>query len=189
MTTLLPAVLLLVAAAVCRAEEAAGAHHAVGFRENLPFWGLVAFFGFLAALKFLGWDALVGGMQAREEREKSLISEAEQLRQRTAEQLRHNRGLMESLDETVREIIDEAHRDADHTRGDIRAVADREAALSRQRAELEIDRAQAQSLSQIFETAADRIAERAAERIRGGLSPERQSALIDAAVGEFAALK
>ena len=177
-----PAVCL--GAAAGHAVEA-GEHGSGGLWDNLPFWGLVAFLGFLYAIRKLGWNALVTGMQEREENELRLIGEAEQLRQQALEQLRHYQGLMEAVDEHVREALAEAGRDADHTRNDIRAVAQREAQLVRQRAEVEIERVRSQSLSDIFEATVDRIVREAEARIRTRLSPTAQQKLIDAAVAEF----
>lgn len=178
---------LLAADVAQAAGDAAG--HGGGIKEDLPFWGIVAFIGFLIAIKKLGWDSLTSGMQDREANENRLIAEAEQLRASTAEQLRLNKGQMESLDELVRQTLAEAQRDADHTRKDIRAAAEQEALLSRQRAEQEISRVRNQSLSDLFEATASRIAAEAEARIRKTLTPGAQQRLIDAAVGEFVAQK
>lgn len=178
----LPAVGLAAAAGHGAAEE----EHAVGgIWDNLPVWGLIAFLGFLYAIRKLGWDSFLTGMREREENELRLIGEAEQLRQQALERLRHYQGQMEALDEHVREALAEAQRDADHTRRDIRTVAQREAELVRQRAEVEIERVRNQSLSEIFEATVDRITREAEARIRARLSPTVQQKLIDAAVAEF----
>lgn len=163
----------------------AGDHSSGGLWDNLPFWGLVAFLGFLYAIRKLGWNALVTGMQEREENELRLIGEAEQLRQQALEQLRHYQGLMEAVDEHVREALAEAERDADHTRNDLRSIAQREAQFIQQRAEVEVERVRSQSLSDIFELTVDRIVREAEARIRTRLSPTAQQKLIDAAVAEF----
>jgi F0F1-type ATP synthase membrane subunit b/b' len=178
--------LWLMPAAACAAEAA---HGAGGIREDLPFWGLVAFVGFLIALKFLGWDALTSGMRDREANENRLIADAERLRDETSALLRRNRGMMEAIDEEVRSALAEAERDVDHTRRDIRAIADRESQLSRQRAELEIGRARDQSLHEVFSSTAARIASEAERRIRAQLTPDQQQRLVDSAVSEFVARK
>jgi F0F1-type ATP synthase membrane subunit b/b' len=188
-TSLLAVAAWLAPVAVCLAETAHDAHGKVGLKEDLPFWGLVAFVGFLIALKFLGWDALTSGMREREATEKKLIADAELLRDDTGALLRKNRGMMEALDELVRSTLAEAERDASHTRRDIRAIADREASLTRQRAESEINRARDQSLSDLFSATAARIAAEAERRIRSQLTPDQQQRLMDSAVGEFAKRK
>ena len=173
--------------AVCLAADAHDAAHDVGLKGDLAFWGFVAFIGFLVALKFLGWDALTSGMQSRESNELQLISEAERLREEAAARLRRHLGQMEALDETVRGVMAEAHRDADQTRRDIRSIADREAELLQARANLEISRTRDQSLHELFDGFSTRIAEGAEQRIKSRLTPQAQQQLVDAAVGEFAA--
>lgn len=181
------AALTLLAANVGWAADAA--EHGGGIKNDLPFWGIVAFIGFVIAIKKLGWDSLTSGMAEREANENRLIADAEQLRAATTEQLRLNKGKMESLDELVRQTLAEAQRDADHTRKDIRSAAEQESVLSRQRAEAEISRVQNQSLSDLFAAAAERVAEQAEARIRKGLTPAAQQQLMDAAVGEFVSQK
>ena len=94
----------------------------------------------------------------------------------TTEQLRLNKGKMESLDELVRQTLAEAQRDADHTRKDIRSAAEQESVLSRQRAEAEISRVQNQSLSDLFAAAAERVAEQAEAQDSEGPHPSRAAA-------------
>lgn len=159
--------------------------HDYSLSSDLPFWAIVAFLGFIAAIKFLGWDSLTSGMKAREEKELALIAEAEGLRRQAAEQLLHHRGLMEALDEEVRDVLAEAERDADHTRRDIRAAAEREADAARERARVEIRRVKDQSLNEVFETVAGRVVQLTEDKLRGRLTPQDQDQLIDAALNEF----
>lgn len=180
--------LQLASSAVCLAADAHdAAHGGGGLKQDLPFWGFVAFIGFVVALKFLGWDSLTSGMQAREAKELEFISEAERLRDEAAARLRRHVGQMEALDETVRGVMAEAHRDADQTRRDIRSIADREAALLQARADLEISRTRDQSLHELFDRFSTRIAEGAEQRIKSQMTPQTQQQLVDAAIGEFAA--
>ena len=183
--TILAAALVLLSTTVCLAADAGGEHGTGSIKEDLPFWGIVAFVGFLLAIKFLGWDSLTSGMKEREETENQLIGEAEGLRNEAADQLRQQQGRMEALDEHVREVLAEAERDADHTRKDIHSVAENEAQLAHHRAEMEINRVKAQSLNDLFATAAERVAEQAEQRIKEKFSAADQEKLIDEAVTEF----
>ncbi len=159
--------------------------HDYSLSSDLPFWAIVAFIGFVVAIKFLGWDSLTSGMRAREENENRLIAEAEGLRRQAAEQLTTQRGVMEALDEEIREVHAEAERDAQHTRSDIRSVAEREAETARERARVEIRRVKDQSLNDVFEQVANRVVQLTEERLRGRLTPTDQDQLIDAALNEF----
>jgi F-type H+-transporting ATPase subunit b len=165
------------------AEEAAG--HGYSFFADLPFWGIVAFLVFLFAIKKLGWGSLTSSMKSREEKELSFIAEAEELRREAVEKLTEHRGIMEALDEEVRGVFEEAERDADHTRRDIRVVAEREAEMARERARVEIRRVKDQSLNEVFESVASRVIQLTEEKLRGRLTPDDQDQLIDAALNEF----
>lgn len=172
-------------------EEAGddGDEHGDSLASDLPFWGIIAFIGFLFAIKKLGWSSLTSGMAAREAEEQKLINDAEELRRQAAEQLTTQRGQMEALDEHVRAALAEAERDADHTRSDIRAAADREVANVRSRVDLEINRVKDQTLNDLFENFTQRVIDSTQDRLRGQLDPAAQDRLIGAALDEFAAGK
>jgi F-type H+-transporting ATPase subunit b len=161
------------------------AEHGYSLKTDLPFWGIVAFVLFLVAIKVLGWDALTGGMKAREEKELAFIAEAEGLRREAKEKLTEQRGIMEAVDEEVRGVFEEAERDADYTRRDIRDLAEREAETARERARVEIRRVKDQSLNDVFESVANRVVQLTEEKLRSRLTPNDQDQLIDAALNEF----
>jgi len=162
-------------------------HAYTGLASDLPFWGIIAFIGFILAIKKLGWGSFTSGLAKREAEELRLISEAEALRRRAAEQMTTHLGKMEALDEEVRGVLAEAQRDAEYTRRDIRAVADREAASARARADLEIGRVQDQTLSELFDGFAQRVIDATQQRMSGNLQPAQQDKLIDEALAEFSA--
>jgi F-type H+-transporting ATPase subunit b len=165
---------------------AEGGHAYSGLASDLPFWGIIAFIGFILALKKLGWGSFTSGLAGREAEEQRLIDEAEGLRRQAAEQLTVHRGKMEALDEQVREVFAEAERDAEYTRRDIRSVADREAASARARADLEISRVKDQTLNELFESFSQRVIDATQQKLRGSLKPTEQDKLIDEALAEFA---
>lgn len=170
------------------AEAGHGEGHAYsGLASDLPFWGIIAFIGFVFALKKLGWGSFTSGLAGREAEEQRLIDDAEGLRRQAAEQLMFHRGTMEALDEQVREVFAEAERDAEHTRQDIRSVADREAANARARADLEISRAKDQTLNDLFENFSQQVISATQQKLDGGLNPAAQDKLIDEALAEFSA--
>lgn len=182
------ALLLVAIAAPCRAAgDAAGeeAHTYGGLSTDLPFWGILAFVGFLLAIKFLGWDSLTSNMNSREEHERGLINAAEQTRREADDERREHLGRLEAVDEEVREVIDEAHRDADSTRQDILEVARHEAEVYRQRALTEISRARDQALDEIFNTLTDRVTESTQQRLVSRLTPTDQNRLIDEALASL----
>lgn len=171
-------------------HEAAGGHgaeHEYSLASDLPFWGIVAFVGFIFAIKKLGWGSFTAGLASRESEEQKLINDAEELRRQAAEQLTTQRGQMEALDEHVRAALDEAERDADHTRRDIRAAADREVGNVRARVDLEISRVKDQTLNDLFEDFTQRVIDSTQDRLQGQLDAAGQDKLINVALEEFTA--
>jgi len=169
------------------AAEHGEGHEYAGLSSDLPFWGIIAFIGFILAIKKLGWGSFTSGLAGREAEEQRLIDDAEGLQRQAAEQLQTHRGMMEAIDEQVREVLAEAERDAEHTRSDIRAVANREAANARARADLEVSRVKDQTLNDLFETFSQQVISATQQKLHGGLNPAAQDQLIDEALAEFAA--
>lgn len=171
-------------------EEVSGvaaAHGPPGFQDDLPLWGIVAFVGFILAIRKLGWGSFTSGLAGREAEERQLISEAEELHRTAAEHLRVQRGQMEALDETVRAALTAGGQNAEQTRREIRAAADRDAASAKTRAEQEIGRVKDQTLGELFENFTQRIVDATQERLKGRLDSAAQDKLIDAALTDFAA--
>lgn len=172
-------------AVVSAADEAAG-HAAPTIREDLSLWGFVAFVVFAATcLKLLGpWAAR--SLADRERTESALIEEAERKNRQAREMLAERRGRMEAISEEIDERLAEARRDADHTRQDITALANREAELLRNRAVVEIHRTRNQALNDLFSTMASRVVEQTESRLRSQLDETVHTRLIDEALTHFA---
>jgi len=168
-----------VAGAHGAAHGAAGHHAEYSLWSDLPFWSLISFIGFVAAIKVLGlWDLLVDSMSAREKAEHEAIALAEASLTEGKGALRSAMGRMEALDERIREIMAEASRDAQSTRDDIIAFAQREAQGAVDRAGHEIERVRDQALNEIFENVASQVADVTEQRLRSGLNPEDHHRLI-----------
>jgi F-type H+-transporting ATPase subunit b len=169
---------------LCAAAEEG---HGVSLGSDLPLWGLVTFFGFLWVLKKLGWQPLVSSMAERERKEEEAILLAEDKNRRAQQDLIERKGQLEAIDETTREFIDEAHRDAERTRSDIVASARNEAETLKRRALREIERTRDQSLKGLFDAMAMRVIERTEQRLVQNLTAEDQHRLMDESLAEFTA--
>ncbi len=177
--------LLLAALPAVALASAEGAERGYSLTEDLPFWGIVAFVGFVIALKFLGWDAFVSGMKNRESVARDLIAEAENQYAQAEADLIKQKGLMEALDEEIRDVLEEADRDALQARELVLQVARQESEAALRRAETEIKRVKDQSLGEIFETVSTQVAKVAEQRIRERLGPEGRQRLIDETLDAF----
>ena len=162
-------------------------HEAPPFKEDLAFWSIIAFAGFILALYKLGIiDWLHTSMAAREDEQNDVISVAEGHLAEAQASLNQYRGQLEAMDETVAETLAEAGRDADHTRGEIVELAESEAKSMVKRAEVEIGRARDQSLHNLFSHLAARVAEAAESRMRQNLQADDQDRLIDDTLNQLA---
>lgn len=164
-------------------SHAEGDHHddhaEVPFWGDLAFWSFVAFLGFVYAIKKLGlWNALLTSMSARERRETGLIADAESACMSAREELRHSRGQLEALDETTREILAEADRDAAYTQTEITAAAQREATAQVERARHEIERVRDQSIHDLFQALSEKVVEATEFRLRNNLQAEDHDRLL-----------
>ncbi|WP_437225390.1 hypothetical protein SH661x_004044 [Planctomicrobium sp. SH661] len=174
-------------------DESHGVAHGHGHHgpytiwADLPFWSLIAFIGFVIAIKVLGlWDLLLNNMSDREKAESDAIVQAEADLTEARNALRSSKGRIEALDEQIRETMAEAGRDAQSTKDDILAVAEREAKASVERARHEIDRVQDQSLNEIFESMATKVADVTESRLRTGLGAGDHDRLIGSTLEELA---
>ena len=168
-------------------DEHSGHHQKYSLWADLPFWSLIAFIGFILAIKGLGlWDLLVNSMTSREQAETEAISFAESDLQSAQASLRSSKGRLEALDEQIRETLTEAARDAQSTRNDILSVGEKEARAAVSRAEFEIDRVRDQSLSEIFETVANRVTSATEQRLRSGLQAADHDRLIGTVLEDLA---
>lgn len=162
-------------------------HAAPSIWEDLSFWSIIAFAGFCFAIGKLGiWDWMLTSMSDREAQEQETISVAERHLSTARETLNKYRGQLEAMDETVAETLAEAKRDADHTRNEIVEFANHEAGLMVKRAEVDIDRARDQSLHQLFEHLAARVAEVSEQRVRSSFNDSDQDRLIDETLNQMA---
>ncbi len=165
--------------------EEAGGHAAPNIGEDLALWSLVAFVVFFAmCLKMLGPWA-VKSLAEREQMENAFIEEAEQKNRRSQETLSEHRGRMEAISEEIAERIAEAHRDAEHTQGDIATVARREAELLRNRSISEIDRTRIQALNDLFSTMASRVVGQTEVKLKELVDDHEHDRLIDEALNHF----
>lgn len=182
----------ILAAAVIVASPTLGlaaeeADHGYSLFSDLSFWSLVTFVGFVLVIKKMGWQGFVDGMNERERKENEAIALAEDKNQKAQQELIERKGQLEAIDETTREFIEEARRDAIRTRTDIVASATSEAETLKRRSLREIERTRDQSLKELFDTMALRVVERTEQRLRETLSAEDQERLMDESLNEFTA--
>jgi F-type H+-transporting ATPase subunit b len=164
------------------AAEAGGAY---SLREDLSFWSIIYFVLFLWVCKKLLWDWWLRSMGEREQAEAGRIAAAEAANREAAGLLSERLGRMEAVEEEIRALLDEARRDAEHTRSDILESAQAEAEAARRRAIRDIDRTTDQTLKELFDFLSARTIDRTREVLSNRLTETDQRRLISEALAKF----
>ncbi len=156
---------------------------------DLAIFTAIVFLLLLAILAKFAWKPIMAALAQREESIASDIDAAKKSHQEAQALLaQYEQKLASSADE-VRQIIEEARRDAEHTREQIVAEAKEAAATERQRALREIETATDQSLAHLSQASADLAVQLAGKIVRAQLNPEDHSNLVREAMEQFSQAK
>ncbi|MEM1063192.1 MAG: hypothetical protein AAGJ97_12770, partial [Planctomycetota bacterium] len=154
-------------------------------RPDLALWTLITFGVFFVVLTKLAWGPMSEGLRARESGIRGDIAKAEQARVKAEQLLAEHQSQLDKVQDTIKELMDEARRDAEVAATKIKDDANAEAERNRQRALTDIARAKDAALKDIFDASADRVAD-ATEKVLGrGLSGDDERRLIDEALASL----
>ncbi len=154
-------------------------------RTDLAVWTFVVFLVVLAVLWKFAWGPIVAGLERREQRIADSISAAERQNRQAAELLKSYEMKLQNATNEVREMLDEARRDAQHTQEEIMAKAREEADAERRRALRDIDVATEQAMKRVAEQSVNLAIDLAGKIIHAQLKPEDHNRLIEEAVAKF----
>jgi F-type H+-transporting ATPase subunit b len=152
---------------------------------DLAIWSLIVFLLLLFVLSKLAWKPMLEGLRKREQSIHDAIAEADRAREeahRFRDQLQSE---VNNAHVKVREILDDARRDAERTTQDMIAKARGEIQTERERLRREIATARDQALQELWNQTAQLATLISAKAIRKQLSPEDHRRLIDEALGEL----
>ena len=159
------------------------------FKSDLAIYTFVVFFLLLALLYKFAWGPVSEGLERREASIHDNIAAAEAARIKAEKMLAEHAARLDKVQDEVREIVAEARRDAERTKADIIATAQKEAEASRQRAVQDIERARDQAMDELFAHMA-RSVRRATEQVIGrALTGADNDRLIEEALSTFAQRK
>ncbi len=154
--------------------------------RDLVIWSIVTFVVFLVVLKAAAWGPLIEGLNNREAKYEKLLRDAESDRSNALKMLAEYERKLKTAEARVDEIIAEARRDADHTKADIVATAQREAELTRQRALDEINRAKDQAIASLFAHMRSNVISATERVLARSLTDADHLRLVDEALAEVA---
>lgn len=154
---------------------------------DLAFWTFAVFLVLFAVLAKFAWGPIAAALEKREH----AISENIEAAKRTHEEARsllseYERKLAGAADQ-VREMLEEARRDADHTKQDIVNEAKTAAKAEHDRALRDIRTAADAAVKDLSQRSTDLAIELAGKFISAKLTPEERSRLVQDSLSKFAA--
>lgn len=159
------------------------------FKCDLAIYTFLVFGLLLALLYKYAWGPITEGLDRRELSIRDNIAGAEAARLKAEKMLAEHAAKLEKVQDEVREILAEARRDADHTKNEIVAAAQKEAEASRLRAVHDIERARDQALDNLFDHMAKCVNQATEQVIGRSLTGADSERLIDEALRGFAQRK
>ncbi|MCG8584231.1 MAG: F0F1 ATP synthase subunit B [Pirellulales bacterium] len=157
------------------------------FKWDLALWSAVVFVLLVLVLWKFAWGPICEALDRRETHISDQIAGVERANEEAKRNLADYEKKLAEASNEVREMIEEARRDADHTRQEIVADAKREAEAERDRALRDIETAKGSALKELAENSANLAVDLAGKIIEEKLKPEDHSALIRKAVDGFPA--
>ncbi len=154
-------------------------------RWELGLWTLVVFVLLLLILRKAAWKPMLEGLRNREESIRSAIEDAQAARDEAQRLRAQLQGEMNKAHEKVRDILDEARRDAQRTTEEMVARARTEIQTERDRLRREISTARDQALQEIWNQTAQLATLVSAKAIRRELTHDDHRRLVDEALAEL----
>jgi F-type H+-transporting ATPase subunit b len=154
-------------------------------KADLALFTFVVFLILLGVLWKFAWGPIAAGLETREHLIGEHIASVERAHEEAKRMLaEHERQLAGTADQ-IREMLEEARRDAEHTKTEIVAEAQAAAETERKRALRDIDAATSQALKALAEHSANLAVELAGKIVRSKLTGDEQSKLIQEAMARF----
>jgi F-type H+-transporting ATPase subunit b len=156
---------------------------------DLMIWTFVVFFVLLVVLYKFAWGPISEALEAREHAIEENIAAAQRANDEARSLLADYERRLALAHEEVRGILEEARRDAEHTKQSILTEARAEAQTERDRALRDIDLATDRAIKELAEQSANMAVGLAGRILRTQLGPQDQAQLVRDALTEFAASK
>jgi F-type H+-transporting ATPase subunit b len=152
---------------------------------DLGIWSLVVFLALFLILQKKAWPMILANLQKREQGILQAIAEAEQGRQEAAKMRLQLQKELDNASDKVREMMEEARRDAQHARDEMMSEARNEIQSERERMRREIEVARDQALQHIWTQAAQLATLISTKAIRRTTTPDDHRRFVDEALAEL----
>lgn len=157
-------------------------------QTDLAIWSFVVFSILFVILWKFAWGPIAAGLDAREKSIADNIAAAEQASEEASKMIAQYEAKLAGAADEVRLLLEEARRDAEHTKQEILEEAKEGAKVERDRALREIDMATDQALKTLAESSANMAVNLAGKIIHQQLKPADHRDLIKEAVDSFPSL-
>lgn len=170
-------------------DAAAAAADPLTVDPDLMIWTFVVFVVLMIVLSKFAWGPISEALEAREHAIEENIAAAQRANDEAKALLADYERRLALAHEEVRGILEEARRDAEHTKQSILTEARTEAQTERDRALRDIDLATDRAIKELAEQSANMAVGLAGRILRTQLGPQDQAQLVRDAMNEFAASK
>ncbi|NOY40349.1 MAG: F0F1 ATP synthase subunit B [Planctomycetes bacterium] len=157
------------------------------FRTQLAIYTFVVFMLLLAILGKMAWPSIAAALEEREKRIEGNIADAEAKHEEAKQLLVQHEARLASAADEVRALMEEARRDAEHTKSQILAEAKQLADQERDRAVRDVERAADSAMASLAETSANLAVDLAGKVVKQNISAEQQAELVRDALSRLAA--
>ncbi len=155
------------------------------FDPDLAICTLIVFVVLLLVLAKFAWGPIMEALEHREQGIADHISAAEAKNEEAAQLLVDYEKRLSNAANEVRELLEEARRDAEHTKGQIVAEAKAAASAEHERAMRDVGNAKDAALQAIAEVGADMAVTLAGKIVKKELKAEDHAELVREAVVRF----
>lgn len=152
---------------------------------DLALWTAGVFFLMLAILSQLAWKPIMEGLKAREDNIAGNLAAADAKHEEAKALLAEHESKLAGAAEQVRELLAEAHRDAEVTMAQAKADAKSEFEAERQRATRDIEQATDAAVRQLAEKTAGLAIDLAGQVVKKDITSDRQNEIVREALGRF----
>jgi F-type H+-transporting ATPase subunit b len=157
------------------------------FKSDLAIYTFVVFILLLAILGKFAWPTIIKALEERERTINDHIAAAEARHEDAKRLLAEHEAKLAAAAGEVRALLEQARRDADHTKKSIEAEGQKAAKEELDRALREIHRARDAAVQSLAVASANMAIDLAQKVLREQLSPEKNSQIVREAVAKLSA--
>lgn len=154
-------------------------------KKDLAIFSAIVFLLLVMILRKFAWGPIAGGLEKREHHIAHEIAAAEKANVDAKLLLADYQKKLDASHAEVKGILEEARRDAEHTRQEGMANANKEATLIIERGKREIDDAKDAALRELAQVATDQALALAGKLLQQKLQPADHARLIEESLAKF----